>query len=703
MKSPKRAADTPKDIVLFVNPKELNTIWLEISTLVGKVKTSHKKREDPVAILSMLDKESKKELWKVIKDYSSLVALDQSLRPSLAQYNIPKLPERALFQSHAPSRVDSRKVALEDYFFTILKLPSIPAAAARSLCEFMSTDMIDPMDIPDTPSRREGYLTKRGKKIRGWKVRYFVIEGDCLNYYDNPGGEIQGSISLINAKLGRQTSKNDEGSLNDEPIEKSFRHAFLLVEQKKRDYTRHVLCAESDVDRDLWIDALMDAIAQVTETPLMPPVNESNTGSPKKPVTSAPFSPLDETHHDNGGRIAVIPPPHPQHELHHSNNNLVPAQSPTWSKNKSLMDVVPSLNDLRPTVSIEEDDKDAKKHKKKGFFSSFRSKNANVGNVPATPSVQHYPEPSVNTFQATPYSAVEQKPMNTEINAYPPKNDAPALHALGISLEDVISSQAETPFTPSEASTNKGPYTDSPGSTTVKRVFGVPLAEAVSLASKNVHHCKVPAIVYRCIEHLKIRDAIFEEGIFRLSGSTATIRSLKDRFNREYDVDLVKSDTFYDIHAVAGLLKLYLREIPTLILSSYLAPEFREAVDIQDPTVKILKLKSLVHELPRENRDLLCVLCSLLTEIIAHSDINKMNLRNVGIVFAPTLNISAYVLVHFLTDFDAIFGDLDEVDSLEQTVGVQEASGSEYGDEPELDEIFDETKARALNAESNKA
>lgn len=125
---------------------------------------------------------------------------------------------------------------------------------------------------------------------------------------------------------------------------------------------------------------------------------------------------------------------------------------------------------------------------------------------------------------------------------------------------------------------------------TSKRIFGIPLNEAVQLSYKDVHHCRVPSIVYRCIELLKVRDAIFEEGIFRLSGSTATIRLLKERFNNEYDVDLVNSDIYYDIHAVAGLLKLYLREIPTLILSSYLAPEFRDAVEIPNVTTKILNL-----------------------------------------------------------------------------------------------------------------
>ena len=42
--------------------------------------------------------------------------------------------------------------------------------------------------------------------------------------------------------------------------------------------------------------------------------------------------------------------------------------------------------------------------------------------------------------------------------------------------------------------------------------------------------------------------------------------------------------------------------------------------------------------------------------IVNNSDVNRMNVRNVGIVFSPTLNIPAPVISAFLTDFDDIFG-----------------------------------------------
>jgi RalA-binding protein 1 len=58
-------------------------------------------------------------------------------------------------------------------------------------------------------------------------------------------------------------------------------------------------------------------------------------------------------------------------------------------------------------------------------------------------------------------------------------------------------------------------------------VFGVTLDDAVEVAEIE----NLPAIVYRCIEYLQAKRADQEEGIYRLSGSTAVIKSLKDRFN----------------------------------------------------------------------------------------------------------------------------------------------------------------------------
>jgi RalA-binding protein 1 len=79
---------------------------------------------------------------------------------------------------------------------------------------------------------------------------------------------------------------------------------------------------------------------------------------------------------------------------------------------------------------------------------------------------------------------------------------------------------------------------------------------------------------------------------------------------------------------------------------------------------KIQTFNVLVHKLPQANFELLRHLSSFLIEIVDNSGLNKMTVRNVGIVFAPTLNIPAPLISFFLTDFADIFGvALDEASS----------------------------------------
>ena len=84
------------------------------------------------------------------------------------------------------------------------------------------------------------------------------------------------------------------------------------------------------------------------------------------------------------------------------------------------------------------------------------------------------------------------------------------------------------------------------------------------------------------------------------------------------------------------------------------------ASDINEKQKKVVAFNSLVHRLPKPNLALLRALVQFLIVIVNNSDVNKMTVRNVGIVFAPTLNIPAPVFSLFLTEYDEIFNDAQE-------------------------------------------
>lgn len=192
-----------------------------------------------------------------------------------------------------------------------------------------------------------------------------------------------------------------------------------------------------------------------------------------------------------------------------------------------------------------------------------------------------------------------------------------------------------------------------------RAVFGVNLDESLDVAEI----ASLPAIVFRCIQYLEAKKADQEEGIYRLSGSSAVIKALKDRFNNEGDVDLLGSDEYWDPHAIAGLLKTFLRDLPASILTRDLHLRFLSVIDFVDPQERILELSQLIASLPIANYSLLRALTAHLILIVQNAHVNKMTMRNVGIVFSPTLGIPAGVFSLMLGEFKRVFnvdGTLEE-------------------------------------------
>ena len=78
--------------------------------------------------------------------------------------------------------------------------------------------------------------------------------------------------------------------------------------------------------------------------------------------------------------------------------------------------------------------------------------------------------------------------------------------------------------------------------------------------------------------------------------------------------------------------------------------------DMDERSKKIQTFNVLVHRLPAVNFELIRAMSSFLISIVDNAAMNKMTVRNVGIVFAPTLNIPAPLISMFLTDFEDVFG-----------------------------------------------
>lgn len=233
-----------------------------------------------------------------------------------------------------------------------------------------------------------------------------------------------------------------------------------------------------------------------------------------------------------------------------------------------------------------------------------------------------------------------------------------------------------------------------------KQVFGIPLEEAVRV-SRVVEGYELPSVVYRCIEYLDAKNAVMEEGLYRLSGSSTVMKNLRQRFNREGDVNLLASKEEYDVHAIAGLLKMWLRELPTSVLTRERRSDFLHVIDLLDRKDRVNELGRLVSQLPLAHYTLLRALTAHLIRVVQHSDINKMTVRNVSIVFSPTLGVPAMIFNLFMSEFEYVFCTTEDGDAAPRMIeDEEEQQEQQETTTPDQDESCQQAPASGLGRKS---
>lgn len=506
---------------------------------------------------------------------------------------IAKLPDKALFTTNSPSKVDRRKAALEQYLHHIVLLP---LEDSSDLCEFLSTNVVDSDVIYSRTGRKEGYLTKRGKNFGGWKTRYFVLHGSSLEYYESKDGNHLGTIRLVNARIGRQTpgTSTEENS--------SYRHAFLIVEQKRSNSSqmyRHILCAESDQDRDDWVDALFKNVTLEEEKQYLAsssteyvPYSDAPTGPPvmkKKPTKS--MSSKSATSTKSGSSydsdfdklrpsmltqdaseigIALSGPPPPT--VVNESSESLPS---TWSS--GTLPPPPIVFDQR--TSLDQPRNTAYTMPLNG--GSHGNSNSNNSLQPRTPHSLTRRSSMVNLLNT---ENEEEIILPTRAMSPSPAFGRESEELLGDDLPEkktkhkrmtfwgkkmfnnnsnealVVPSRPSPSSSSSTSTTNEtAPSETTSGTSSVIRgllyrplhengrssssskdtppqhpVFGVPLEESVRVSRVSDTY-QLPSIVFRCLEYLDAKKAILEEGLYRLSGSNIMMKSLKQKFDQGKD------------------------------------------------------------------------------------------------------------------------------------------------------------------------
>jgi len=165
-----------------------------------------------------------------------------------------------------------------------------------------------------------------------------------------------------------------------------------------------------------------------------------------------------------------------------------------------------------------------------------------------------------------------------------------------------------------------------------KGVFGRELEELLAAQKETV-----PFVVQDCISFLTERG-LDTEGLFRISGHQPTIELLKGMYN-ENPLGHVDFNSFSaeNIHTVAGLLKVYFRELPSPLLTFRFYETFIKVQKNEDKEARLKNLRILLWGLPSANRNLLLYLMKFLKTFAQHSDKTKMPPSNIALCWAPNL------------------------------------------------------------------
>ena len=401
---------------------------------------------------------------------------------------------------------------------------------------------------PEGRAKKDGYLTKRGKNFGGWKTRFFLLDGSMLRYYEAPRGPHLGTIRLKNAQIEKQPDHRSDTSPpngnHDHEHDNEYRYAFIVLEPKKKDassHVRHVLCADSETERDEWVVALLHY------------VDDSASDEEYYPQPMSKAAAYDARGKD------------PEHPRMTHVKMVLPEKDPLH-RNQDV-DGLRGLS-YEDTVQAE---------------APVRGATGRPSEPPPSPSMAQ----SNGSFQRSQISRPTNGAVIQDAGAWgnksrpynsPDKKEPKKKGLWGFKSRTLSDTNVLAPSSPVHSTGFIQPHATAGRGGIVRAVFGAPLADVTENSQPFGVEVYLPAVVYRCIEYLDVKEAANEEGIFRLSGSSVVIKSLRERFNSEGDVNFLAESQYYDVHAVASLLKMYLRELPASVLTRELHLDFLHVI-----------------------------------------------------------------------------------------------------------------------------
>ncbi|BHF70662.1 Rho GTPase activating protein 24 [Sparganum proliferum] len=119
-------------------------------------------------------------------------------------------------------------------------------------------------------------------------------------------------------------------------------------------------------------------------------------------------------------------------------------------------------------------------------------------------------------------------------------------------------------------------------------------------------------------------------------GTQHSIQELADAYDSAEPSPILKPGV-HDAHSAAGLLKLYLRELPEPVIPFHFYDRLKATGYRIDDGQDLQPIISILETLPAPNYTLLQFLCQFLFEVSEHCSENRMTVENLASVFAPNI------------------------------------------------------------------
>uniref|UniRef100_A0A8D0AV23 Rho GTPase activating protein 22 n=1 Tax=Sander lucioperca TaxID=283035 RepID=A0A8D0AV23_SANLU len=160
-------------------------------------------------------------------------------------------------------------------------------------------------------------------------------------------------------------------------------------------------------------------------------------------------------------------------------------------------------------------------------------------------------------------------------------------------------------------------------------IFGQRLEDTVQYEKKFGPRL-APLLVEQCVDFIRERG-LDEEGLFRMPGQANLVKELQEAFDCG-DKPLFDSNT--DVHTVASLLKLYLRELPEPVIPFSKYEDFLTCAQLLAKDEEEVCLALYLYLTTISSRT---YASKFLDEVQSHSIENKMSVQNLATVFGPNI------------------------------------------------------------------